>query len=233
MASFYTTVSRIGQLAGGLDVAQKTKAKEIAAKNEQIRQFNAGLQKDYDIAGTKESGLDTRNLRSNLATITSANIRAGGKGSLKLNDFDNLNDVITSNIMGLGILDQNYFDSDGNIKSGYGASLGTLQNIIRDKIINSGVQNDMGAIQGIISDTVTQLGPTISPIDKNLFTENTGGALGFNEKITNQITGLKNQYNKPETDQSAFIRNLRQSLMRDYKSAPLVNQIISMIIAGN
>jgi len=36
--------------------------------------------------------------------------------------------------MGLGILDQNYFDSDGNIKSGYGASLGTLQNIIRDKI---------------------------------------------------------------------------------------------------
>ena len=28
MASFYTTVSRIGQLAGGLDVAQKTKEKE-------------------------------------------------------------------------------------------------------------------------------------------------------------------------------------------------------------
>lgn len=233
MASFFTTVSRLGQLAGGLDVAQKEKEKAIAAKNEQIRQFNLGLKKDYDIAGSRESGLDARNLRSNLATVTSAKIRAGGKGSLKLNDFDNLNDVITSNIMGLGILDQNYFDDDGNIKSGYGASLGTLQNIIRDKIINSGVQNDMGAIQGIISDTVTQLGPTISPIDKNLFTENTGGTLGFNETITKQITGLKNQYNKPETDQPAFIQKLRQSLMRDYQSAPLVNQIISMIMSGN
>ena len=233
MASFYTTVSRIGQLAGGLDVAQKTKEKEIAAKNEQIRQFNLGLTKDYDIAKMDLAGKNQRNLNTNLTTLGSAKIRAGGKGSLKLNDFDNLNDVITSNIMGLGILDQNYFDSDGNIKSGYGASLGTLQNIIRDKIINSGVQNDMGAIQGIITDTVSQLGPTISPINKNLFTENTGGALGFNETITKQITGLKEQYNKPETDQPAFIKNLRQRLMQDYQSAPLVNQIINMIIAGN
>jgi hypothetical protein len=233
MASFYTTVSRIGQLAGGLDVAQKTKEKEIAAKNEQIRQFNLGLTKDYDIAKMDLAGKNQRNLNTNLTTLGSAKIRAGGKGSLKLNDFDNLNDVITSNIMGLGVLDADYFDSDGNIKSGYGASLGTLQNIIRDKIINSGVQNDMGAIQGIITDTVSQLGPSVSKIDKNLFTENTGGELSFGGQVGDQIRALQNQYKKPETDQPTFIKNLRQRLMQEYKSAPLVNQIINMIIAGN
>ena len=47
MASFYTTVSRLGQLAGGLDVAQKTKAKKEALAAEQVRQFNAGLSKDF------------------------------------------------------------------------------------------------------------------------------------------------------------------------------------------
>jgi len=232
MASFFTTVSRIGQLAGGLDVAQKTKEKEIAAKNEQIRQFNLGLAKDYDIANIKESGLDTRNTRSNLASITSAKIRSGGMGNLKLNDFDNLNDVITSNIMGLGVLDSDYFDSDGNIKSGYGSSLGTLQNIIRDKIINSGVQNDMGAIQKIITDTVNQLGPSISPLEKPFFGDETGGKLGFGGNIGEQIQALKNTYKKPETDQPTFIKNLRQRLMQEYKSAPLVNQIINMIMAG-
>lgn len=232
MASFYTTVSRIGQLAGGLDVAQKTKAKEIAAKNEQIRQFNLGLTKDYDIAKMDLAGKNQRNLNTNLTTLGSAKIRAGGKGSLKLNDFGNLNDIITSNIMGLGVLDADYFDSDGNIKSGYGASLGTLQNIIRDKIINSGVQNDMGAIQDIITDTVSQLGPSVSPL-KKFYEFGTGGELSFGGQVGDQIRALQNQYKKPETDQPTFIKNLRQRLMQEYKSAPLVNQIINMIIAGN
>lgn len=232
MASFYTTVSRIGQLAGGLDVAQKEKEKATAAKNEQIRQFNLGLTKDYDIAKMDLAGKNQRNLNTNLTTLGSAKIRAGGKGSLKLNDFGNLNDVITSNIMGLGVLDADYFDSDGNIKSGYGASLGTLQNIIRDKIINSGVQNDMGAIQGIITDTVSQLGPSVSPL-KKIYESGTGGELSFGGQVGDQIRALQNQYKKPETDQPTFIKNLRQRLMQEYKSAPLVNQIINMIIAGN
>jgi|11_taG_2_1085331.scaffolds.fasta_scaffold05852_2 hypothetical protein len=232
MASFYTTVSRIGQLAGGLDVAQKTKEKEIATKNEQIRQFNLGLAKDYDIAKMKESGLDTRNLRTNLSTITSAKIKANNKGGLQLNDFGNLDDVISNNIVGLGILKPDYFDNDGNIKSGYNQSLGTLRNIIRDKIINSGVQNDMGAIQTIITETVNQLSPSISPLDNPFFGDETGGKLGFGGEVGKQIQALKNQYQKPETDQPTFIKNLRQRLMQEYKSAPLVNQIINSIIAG-
>lgn len=232
MASFYTTVSRIGQLAGGLDVAQKTKAKEIAAKNEQIRQFNLGMTKDYDIAKMDLAGKNQRNLNTNLTTLGSAKIRAGGKGSLKLNDFGNLNDVITSNIMGLGVLDAEYFDSDGNIKSGYGASLGSLQNIIRDKIINSGVQNDMGAIQKIITDTVSQLGPSVSPLNNPMFGDETGGKLGFGGSVGEQVQKLKNKYSE-EPDKEIFIKNLRQRLMQEYQSAPLVNQIINMIIAGN
>jgi len=36
MASFYTTVSRIGQLARGLDVAQKEREKAIAAKTNRL-----------------------------------------------------------------------------------------------------------------------------------------------------------------------------------------------------
>ena len=102
--------------------------------------------------------------------------------------------------------------------------LGGLKNIIRDRIISSGAKNNLGQIQNIINDTFSQLGPSINQ---------DGGALGFNETVTNQITGLKDQYNKPETDQPAFIRNLRQRLMQDYQSAPLVNQIISMIMSGN
>ena len=232
MASFYTTVSRIGQLAGGLDVAQKEREKAIAAKNEQIRQFNLGLQKDYDIARERIKSADARSYGSNLATITAAKIRSGAKGNLKLNDFDNLDDVISNNIVGLGILKPDYFDNKGNIKSGYNQSLGTLRNIIRDKIINSGVQNDMGAIQSIITETVNQLSPSISPLDNPLFGDETGGKLGFGGVVGKQIQALKNQYQKPETDQPTFIKNLRQRLMQEYKSAPLVNQIINSIIAG-
>ena len=68
---------------------------------------------------------------------------------------------------------------------------------------------------------------------KNLFTENTGGELSFGGQVGDQIRALQNQYKKPETDQPTFIKNLRQRLMQEYKSAPLVNQIINMIIAGN
>jgi hypothetical protein len=74
MASFFTTVSRIGQLAGGLDVAQKTKAKEIATKNEQIRQFNLGLAKDYAIANARETGLNYRADIANRLTTNQNNI---------------------------------------------------------------------------------------------------------------------------------------------------------------
>ena len=223
MASFFTTVSRIGQLAGGLDVAQKEKEKAIAAKNEQIRQFNLGLKKDYDIAGSRESGLDARNLRSNLATITSANIKAGGKGNIDLGDFINIDKLISDNIVGSGILGKDYYDDEGNIKSDYLGSLGGLKNIIRDRIISSGAKNNLGQIQNIINDTFSQLGPSINQ---------DGGALGFNETVTNQITGLKEKYQQ-STDKPAFIQNLRQRLMQDYKSTALVNRIISMIMSGN
>ena len=222
MASFYTTVSRIGQLAGGLDVAQKTKEKELAAKNEQIRQFNLGLAKDYDIAKMKESGLDTRNLRSNLATITSAKIKASNKGDLGLSNLGNVNKLITDSIIGSGMLNKDYYDSEGNIKPEYLGSLSGLQNIIRDRILESG-SNDISTITGIINDTFQQLGPTIAE---------DGGALGFNETVTNQITGLKQKYLE-STDKPAFIQNLRQRLMQKYKSTALVNRIISMIMSGN
>jgi len=222
MASFYTTVSRIGQLAGGLDVAQKTKEKEVAAKNEAIRQFNLGLAKDYDIANMKESGLDTRNLRTNLATITSAKIKADNKGNLGLTNLGNINKLIQDSIVGSGMLGQEYYDDSGNIKSEYLGSLSGLQNIIRDRIIQSG-SNDIGTITNIINNTFQQLGPTIAE---------DGGALGFNETVTNQITGLKQKYQE-STDKTTFIQNLRQRLMQDYKSTALVNRIISMIMSGN
>lgn len=222
MASFYTTVSRIGQLAGGLDVAQKTKEKEIATKNEAIRQFNLGLAKDYDIAKMKESGLDTRNLRTNLATITSAKIKADNKGNLGLTNLGNINKLIQDSIVGSGMLGQEYYDDSGNIKPEYLGSLSGLQNIIRDRVIQSG-SNDIGTITGIINNTFQQLGPTIAE---------DGGALGFNETVTNQITGLKQKYQE-STDRTTFIQNLRQRLMQDYKSTALVNRIISMIMSGN
>jgi len=222
MASFYTTVSRIGQLAGGLDVAQKTREKEVAAKNEAIRQFNLGLAKDYDIAKMKESGLDTRNLRTNLATITSAKIKADNKGNLGLTNLGNINKLIQDSIVGSGMLGQEYYDDSGNIKSEYLGSLSGLQNIIRDRIIQSG-SNDIGTITNIINNTFQQLGPTIAE---------DGGALGFNETVTNQITGLKQKYQE-STDKTTFIQNLRQRLMQDYKSTALVNRIISMIMSGN
>lgn len=233
MASFYTTVSRIGQLAGGLDVAQKEKEKAIAAKNESIRQFNLGLTKDYDIAKMDLAGKNQRNLNTNLTTLGAARIRSNNKGGIQLNDVDNLDDVIANNIMGLGIIKPDFMDNDGNIKSGYNQSLGTLRNIIRDKIINSGVQNDMGAIQNIITETVTQLGPSISTLEEPWSGDDPGGKLSFGGKIGEQIRALKNQYNKPETDQTDFIKKLRQRLMQDYQSAPLVNQLINMIMAGN
>ena len=74
MASFFTTVSRIGQLAGGLDVAQKTKAKKEAVAAEQIRQFNSGINKDFAIANARESGLNYRANQSNLLTQNQNNI---------------------------------------------------------------------------------------------------------------------------------------------------------------
>ena len=222
MASFYTTVSRIGQLAGGLDVAQKEREKAIAAKNEQIRQFNLGLAKDYDIAKMKESGLDTRNLRSNLATITSAKIRSGAKGNLGLTNLGNVNKMVTDSIIGSGMLNEDYYDDSGNIKSKYLGSLSGLQNIIMDRIIGTG-SNDVATITNVINDTLQQLGPSI---------DESGGGLGFNEAVTNQITGLKVKYGE-SMDKPMFIQNLRQDLMNKYKSTALVNRIISMITSGN
>ena len=74
MASFYTTVSRLGQLAGGLDVAKKTKAKKEALAAEQVRQFNAGLAKDFAIANARETGLNYRANASNALTTNQNNI---------------------------------------------------------------------------------------------------------------------------------------------------------------
>ena len=223
MASFYTTVSRIGQLAGGLDVAQKTKAKEIAAKNEQIRQFNLGMTKDYDIAKMDLAGKNQRNLNTNLTTLGSAKIRAGGKGNIDLGDFSNIGKLISDNIIGSGLLGKDYYDSDGNIKSDYLGSLSGLKNIIRDRIISSGAQNNLGQIQNIINQSFSQLGPTINQGD---------GALGFNQKVTDQVTGLKEKYNQ-SADKPDFINRLRQKLMQDYQSTALVNRIIGIITSGN
>ena len=223
MASFYTTVSRIGQLAGGLDVAQKTKAKEIAAKNEQIRQFNLGLTKDYDIAKMDLAGKNQRNLNTNLTTLGSAKIRAGGKGNIDLGDFSNIDKLISDNIIGSGLLGKDYYDSDGNIKSDYLGSLSGLKNIIRDRIISSGAQNNLGQIQNIINESFSQLGPTINQDN---------GSLGFNQKVTDQVIGLKEKYNQ-SSDKSDFINRLRQKLMQDYQSTALVNRIIGIITSGN
>ena len=222
MASFYTTVSRLGQLAGGLDVAQKEREKAIAAKNEQIRQFNLGLRKDYDLAYAKEKGLMDRNYATNLTTLGSAKIRSGAKGNLGLTNLGNVNKMVTDSIIGSGMLNEDYYDSDGNIKSKYLGSLSGLQNIIMDRIIGTG-SNDVATITGVINDTLQQLGPSI---------DESGGGLGFNETVTNQITGLKQKYQE-SMDKPIFIQNLRQDLMNKYKSTALVNRIISMITSGN
>lgn len=93
MASFFTTVSRIGQLAGGLDVAQKTKAKEIAARNEQIRQFNQGLAKDYAIANARETGLNYRaDIANRLATNQNNIANSQFERKFDQTDRNNLNE---------------------------------------------------------------------------------------------------------------------------------------------
>ena len=130
--------------------------------------------------------------------------------------------MVTDSIIGSGMLNEDYYDSDGNIKSKYLGSLSGLQNIIMDRIIGTG-SNDVATITNVINDTLQQLGPSI---------DESGGGLGFNETVTNQITGLKQKYQE-SMDKPTFIQNLRQDLMNKYKSTALVNRIISMITSGN
>ena len=201
MASFYTTVSRIGQLAGGLDVAQKTKAKEIAAKNEQIRQFNLGLKKDYDIAYDRTKSADARNLRSNLATITSAKIRSGGQNNLGLSDFSNLGKVIEQGIMNSGVINKDYFKDDGSIGKDYMDSLSGLKGIIQDEIINKGIgSNDLEGINKVITDVYQRYEPQIAQ---------SGGALSFNSpQMMEQIKNLQERYvQTPPNQQKEFLKS--------------------------
>lgn len=223
MASFYTTVSRIGQLAGGLDVAQKTKEKEIATRNEQIRQFNLGLKKDYDIAYTKEKGLSDRNLASNLATIASAKIRSGNKGNLGLSDFSNLGKVIEQGIMNYGIINKDYFKNDGSINKNYLDSLTGLKGIIQDEIINRGIQsNDLAGINNVIQDVYNRYQPSI---------DQSGGTLNFNNSnLMSDIKNLQERYLKvPEKERQALLNSYRIDLFQKLKSTSAVNQILRII----
>ena len=223
MASFYTTVSRLGQLAGGLDVAQKEREKAIAAKNEQIRQFNLGLQKDYDIARERIKSADARNYASNLATVTAAKIRSGGKNSLGLSDFSNLGNVIEQGIMNSGVINKDYFQDDGTIGKDYMDSLSGLKGIIQDEIISKGIgSNDLAGINQVIQDVYKRYQPSIAQ---------DGGALSFNNpQLMNDIKDLQERYlQAPKSNQRALLDAYRIDLYKKLGSVSAVNQILRII----
>ena len=257
MASFYTTVSRLGQLAGGLDVAQKTKAKKEALAAEQVRQFNAGLSKDFAIASARETGLNYRADASNAITTNQNNYdqknriaiaKERGMNSRNLNN--NLTTIGAANIRAKGsgglsindgknlgtIIDSTIASSNllgedvfknGEVKQEYFGALGNLKQIITERIISSGAKDDLGQIQRIITSTISDASNYISADGQGL---TFGGT-----QISQDIAGFKEKYQTLELPDAKanYLKNLRNDMAIKLGSVTLADRMIALIMQGN